>query len=503
MRTLSYFFAFLLLHNTVKAQTSEWQQINYSAYYYNIFPDYFFVSDIQMVNATIGYALGYNGTVMKTSDGGKTWIEKLNYLSSGNFRAGNDIFMVDENIGYLVGGTGTAYKTTDGFNSLVNLMDWGSPTQITERNLHGVHFIDQNKGFACAYVGGDILGTTNGGNTWRLLTPQENPCYDACYLTEMVFTSPDTGFVAGTSIQRTTDGGATWKIIYNKLNLNSVLNDIFFLNSRLGWAVGTNDSLLRTTDGGTTWSPMQLPVKNLDLFSIAFVSATEGVIWAGVKADGSSKVFRTENGGTTWTEEAISTGAGKYFMSGASFRNGNQWISIGVGYQGIIYRNCRIPKPTVSKVKSDLVSSYATGNQWYRNNVLIPGATGQKFNPTKTGNGSYTVKVRQSECYSPFSNPVIVGSVKAERATGSWAASIGETQPLQLFPNPASGILNIRGLHERAMVELFHVTGARVFSKSVNSEQERIDISRLSPGVYLAVIRLQGQPASMHKLVVQ
>jgi hypothetical protein len=135
--------------------------------------------------------------------------------------------------------------------------------------------------------------------------------------------------------------------------------------------------------------------------------------------------------------------------------------------------------------------------------VLIPGATSQKFNPSLTGNGSYTVKVQQSECYSAFSNPVIVGSVQADRATGSWAASIGETQPLQLFPNPAKGMLNIRGLHEKATVEIFHVTGARVFSKSVNSEQERIDISRLSPGVYLTVIRLQAQQASMHKLVVQ
>jgi len=501
MRTLSFLFLFLLLNIPAKSQTSEWQQITYSSGYLSDI--YFFVSDLQMVNATVGYALGYNGTVLKTSDGGKTWVEKLNYTNSGNFRAVLDIFMVDENIGYLVGGTGTAYKTTDGFNTLVNLMDWGAPTQITERNLHGVHFIDQNKGFACAYVGGDILSTTNGGTTWRLLTPQENSCYDACYLTEMVFTSPDTGFVAGTSIERTTDGGATWKIIYNNLNLNSVLNDIFFLNSRLGWAVGTNDSLLRTTDGGTTWTPMQLPVKNLDLFSVAFVSATEGVIWAGVEADGSGKVFRTENGGATWTEEAISTGAGKYFMSGASFKNGNQWISIGVGYQGIIYRNCRIPKPTITKVKSDLVSSYATGNQWYKNNVLIPGATSQKFNPTKTGSGFYSVKVQQSECYSPFSNPIKIGSVKAAPATGIWAASVKEMQSLQLFPNPARGVLNIQGLPGRATLELLHVTGARVFTKTVSNEQDRIDISRLSPGVYLAVIRVEGYPSTTHKLVVQ
>jgi photosystem II stability/assembly factor-like uncharacterized protein len=195
MRTLSYFFVFLFLHNAVKAQTSEWQQITYNSGYLSDI--YFFVTDIHMVNNNLGFALGYNGTVLKTIDGGKSWTEMMNFTNSGNFRAVQDIFMLNENVGWLVGNTGTAYKTTDGFKTLVNLMDWGAPTQITERNLHGVHFIDQNKGFACAYVGGDILGT-NGGTTWRLLTPQENPCYDACYLTEMVFTSPDTGFVAGT-----------------------------------------------------------------------------------------------------------------------------------------------------------------------------------------------------------------------------------------------------------------------------------------------------------------
>jgi FG-GAP-like repeat/IPT/TIG domain/Secretion system C-terminal sorting domain len=48
-----------------------------------------------------------------------------------------------------------------------------------------------------------------------------------------------------------------------------------------------------------------------------------------------------------------------------------------------------------------LSSSAAAGNQWYRDNVLIPGATGIEHITARTGN--YTVKVTQNNCASPSS----------------------------------------------------------------------------------------------------
>jgi predicted extracellular nuclease len=55
-----------------------------------------------------------------------------------------------------------------------------------------------------------------------------------------------------------------------------------------------------------------------------------------------------------------------------------------------------------------LMSSSATGNQWYLNGNVIGGATSQSFNATASG--SYTVKVTANGCTSAASTPVVVSA---------------------------------------------------------------------------------------------
>jgi hypothetical protein len=149
------------------------------------------------------------------------------------------------------------------------------------------------------------------------------------------------------------------------------------------------------------------------------------------------------------------------------------------------------------------VSSYSTGNQWYKNNVLIPGATSQKFNPTNTGSGSYTVKVRQSDCFSPFSDPFSVAALINESAASPGAASIAEIQAHQVVPNPARGRIYIQGLQGSVNVELFNSTGVRLLSKTITGEREAIDLSHLHPGIYLAFLRQDGKSVKVQKLILQ
>jgi Secretion system C-terminal sorting domain len=57
-----------------------------------------------------------------------------------------------------------------------------------------------------------------------------------------------------------------------------------------------------------------------------------------------------------------------------------------------------------------LNSSSSSGNQWYKDGVLISGATNQTYSASIAG--SYTVKLMEGTCSTPFSSPVIVTSNK-------------------------------------------------------------------------------------------
>ncbi len=74
------------------------------------------------------------------------------------------------------------------------------------------------------------------------------------------------------------------------------IDDIFFLDQDMGWAVTSSGEIHYTDDGGATWD-MQL--QNFDYFrAVGFASPTRG--WAGT-LNPSSFLYETDDGGATWT----------------------------------------------------------------------------------------------------------------------------------------------------------------------------------------------------------
>jgi hypothetical protein len=90
--------------------------------------------------------------------------------------------------------------------------------------------------------------------------------------------------------------------------------------------------------------------------------------------------------------------------------------------------------PTISQLGLNLTSSAATGNQWYLNGNIIPGANGQNY--TVTANGSYTVIVTGMGCTSSASAPVVITSVGI-------ADMNNDPYVLLIYPNPNDGNFNI------------------------------------------------------------
>ena len=89
--------------------------------------------------------------------------------------------------------------------------------------------------------------------------------------------------------------------------------------------------------------------------------------------------------------------------------------------------------PTISQVGLTLTSSSATGNQWYLNGVLIPGATSQNY--TVTSNGNYTVVVTVAGCSSSASAVTSVINVGIEDSANLFG--------LMVYPNPNDGNFNV------------------------------------------------------------
>ena len=137
------------------------------------------------------------------------------------------------------------------------------------------------------------------------------------------------------------------------------------------------------------------------------------------------------------------------------------------------------PKPTISKdANGNLVSSAASGNQWYRDGTPVNGATGQTYLPTATGN--YTVVVTVNGCASAASDPF--------NYTPTGLVQLGEGQYLRIWPNPTETDIRIefriQGTSQIQAI-LHDIGGREVWRKGRVSSGEGIPTDRLSAGTYL------------------
>jgi len=95
----------------------------------------------------VGYAAGVGLTLLKTTDGGTTWTDIRSNLPTAllEYTASSldfyDINFTDDNNGYAVGFNGVVIKTTDGGATWTNYSTIGSGTYRSS------DFIDSNVGF--------------------------------------------------------------------------------------------------------------------------------------------------------------------------------------------------------------------------------------------------------------------------------------------------------------------------------------------------------------------
>ena len=117
------------------------------------------LNGVSFVDADHGWAVGVNGTILATPDGGASWSAE----TSGTSYPLGGVSFVDANHGWAVGAVGTILATVDAGAS------WSAQTSGTSDDLDDVSFVDDNHGWAVS-DSGTILATADGGASWSVQT---------------------------------------------------------------------------------------------------------------------------------------------------------------------------------------------------------------------------------------------------------------------------------------------------------------------------------------------
>lgn len=212
--------------------------------------------NIYFVDANVGFITGGRGTILKTEDGGKTWARKMarSAADQGQNQRPRPLRanlmgaqMLNAEVGFIAGSENTILKTTDGGETWVGSSQRARVGE-TRNNLENIWFVSPTHGWIVGSFG-TLLHTTDGGETWEKRdTGFDNNLFGIHFL------NANTGWICGQEglILHTTDGGAMWT--QQTTDSHDDLSDIVFVDAMVGWAVGAYNAILHTTDGGNTWN---------------------------------------------------------------------------------------------------------------------------------------------------------------------------------------------------------------------------------------------------------
>jgi photosystem II stability/assembly factor-like uncharacterized protein len=235
------------------------------------------------INEFKGYAVGENGTIIHTADGGSAWQIQTSgvnaFLRSVCFVTSNDTI-----VGYTVGNN---YES--GGNTLLKTYDEGITWQVITSPFYEasrkIHFTDLKTGYAVGR-NGSISKTTDGGVTWTDLNSGTTSD-----LYSIFFVNNSTCYLSGDNgvILKSTDGGVTW--VPQNSGMTTPLVDICFASPEVGYVIETYGNLLKTSNGGLNW--YSLGMISTGYFSdICFTDPVTGYI---VGSTGS--ILKTSDGG--------------------------------------------------------------------------------------------------------------------------------------------------------------------------------------------------------------
>ncbi|TAJ98436.1 MAG: hypothetical protein EPO39_18285, partial [Candidatus Manganitrophaceae bacterium] len=315
------------------------------------------LSDIYFSDLNSGWAVGKNGTILFTSNGGTTWtpttysLPPLQRLEALAFNNG---------VGVTVGQGGVVVAKGGGVAPWVTIS--GAPRD----NLNAIAFApDGLNGWAVGEAN-TILNTSNGGiswgpapgtyagifngvsaitasDVWAVTSGKQIYHYNGS-VWSLNTTLSGSGILKGVYFPNATYGWAVGKIGTNEVfyyngsswtsqgfcSTTTTMNSVYFIDGAtpptdsMGWAVGTGGTIGRTTNGGAPWTCQAVggnPAVTWN--SVYFVDASNG--WV---VGNSGKIYHTSNGGVNWSSQTSHTTATLYNVR---FSDTNTGWAVGSG----------------------------------------------------------------------------------------------------------------------------------------------------------------------------
>jgi gliding motility-associated-like protein len=281
---------------------------------------------IEFADCNTGIASAGGGSITRTLDGGKTWLDN----NRPDFTNGVSITGLSYprlTKAYFTVSNGTVYRSDNANASQAAFVIdpvYADPTF----QMNDVVGVGNDTAYVLGYSSfsvpaanrkSTLFRSYNNGVSWQaidIVATTTAPAFTAPTLSQLTFPSRLIGYAAGSrnGIYKTIDGGTTWTSInpfptQNQFptgfpNTAITYTEIMAVDNNTVFAVGnmfTTTGIKRvykTIDGGANWIditgtiPALLPVGNIT--SVLFHDANNGYVAIG------STIFKTNDGGATW-----------------------------------------------------------------------------------------------------------------------------------------------------------------------------------------------------------
>jgi photosystem II stability/assembly factor-like uncharacterized protein len=195
---------------------------------------------VHFATPQVGWLTGRNGTILKTSDGGKNWARQR----SGTTQVLDDMACFSVASCIVVGRNNTILNTSDGGRN------WSRRDSTLKEGKISILRVRVARGgtawaVSLGYKSGFVLRSDDRGRAWKVAGRRIDGFPNALF-----FFNAKRGVLLDGGIYLTEDSGNTWRMVWNG---GALLQSVFFVNDKLGWAVGDLRTILHTKDGGKTW----------------------------------------------------------------------------------------------------------------------------------------------------------------------------------------------------------------------------------------------------------